>query len=113
MIASGLTLGVATQAQAHSHTVDWMDAPASICCSEKVEVPITPVDLVSAGYQGRLPGIPGFAVFNQKVLSGNITGEDLVRVAYYQYRATYEDLSGETTLIKDVDRLLDVYGRSQ
>ena len=86
-----------------------------VCCSEQIEVAITPVDLVSAAYQGRFVdyGIPSFAAFDQAVALGTITAEDLVRVAYWEYRATSQDLYGSTSLIKDTQNILDVHNRGR
>ena len=96
-------LGTNFQAQASQYK--------GICCSQQVEVAITPFNLVTGAYQGRFvdQGISSFGVFDQQVATGEITGKDLVRAAYMEYRATYEDLSGETSLIKDVDNFLDSY----
>lgn len=77
----------------------------------QVEVEITPFNLVEGAYQGRFveQGIPGFATFNQKVATGDITAEDLVRAAFLDYRATYDDLMGYTDKIADVEQYLDFY----
>lgn len=82
-----------------------------VCCSEKVEVPITPFALVAGAYQGQFEdqGIPGFATFNSKVDQGKITAKDLVKAAYFDYRATYSDLVGETDMIDKVDQYLKGY----
>ena len=82
-----------------------------VCCSEKVEVAVTPFALVEGAYQGQFKdqGIPGFATFNSKVDQGEITAERLVQAAYYDYRATYEDLMGETDMIDEVDQYLKGY----
>lgn len=81
----------------------------------QVEVEITPFDLVTGAYQGRFvnQGINSFAVFEQDVATGKVTGKDLVRAAYMEYRATFEDLVGETTFIKDVDRFLETYNQGR
>ena len=104
-ITTGLAVfGAPSPAVAHNHIM-------TVCCSEQVEVKITPFNLVTGAYQGRFveQGIPGFAVFEQQVASGQITAKDLVRAAYMDYRATYEDLMGETDFIDRVDQYLDGY----
>ena len=77
----------------------------------RVEVPINPFNLVTGAYQGRFvdQGINSFAVFEQDVASGKVTGKDLVRAAYMEYRATYDDLVGNTSMIEDVQNELDAY----
>lgn len=86
-----------------------------VCCSQQMEVAITPFDLVTSAYQGQFEeqGIKGFATFDSNVASKDVTGEDLVRAAYSKYRASYADLMGETDLIKDVDSMLKTYNRSR
>ncbi len=61
---------------------------------------VTPINLVSQGYQGRLlkEGIPSYAVFLQKVHLGTIDGEDLIKGAIAQGKLSPELANDETYL---------------
>jgi hypothetical protein len=61
---------------------------------------VTPINLVSQGYQGRLlkEGIPSYAVFLQKVHLGTIDGEDLIKGAIAQGKLSPELANSETYL---------------
>ena len=112
-IVLGLTsaLGVATTANAGTKIY----TPNFPIVGMKTEVEITPFNLVTGAYQGRFVdyGIASFAAFDQQVAIGKITGKDLVRAAYMDYRATYEDVTGQTDLIKDVDQFLEGYRKGR
>ena len=84
-----------------------------VCCSEQLEVATTPFALVQGAYQGQYKdqGIPGFATFRQQVATGKITAEDLVTAAYFEYRATYDDLVGDTEFMDDVEDYLQRYSQ--
>ena len=79
----------------------------ALATSPAIAVEVTPVNLVSQGYQGRLSGagIPGYATFLQKVYLGSIDAEDLVAGAVEQ--GTLErDLASDRNYIKQVDSAL-------
>lgn len=61
---------------------------------------VTPIDLVTQGYQGRLQkeGIPSYAVFLQKVRLGTIDGEDLIKGAIAQGKLSPEAANNEAYL---------------
>lgn len=109
----GLVTTGAIMAPAQAHGEHYSEF--GVCCSEQVEVATTPFALVEGAYQGqyKAQGIPGFAVFEQKVAMGQITAEDLVSAAYFEYRATYEDLIGETSFIDEVEQYLEGYTKGR
>ena len=68
---------------------------------------VTPVNLVSQGYQGRLTGagIPGYATFLQKVHLGTIDAEDLVAGAIEQGKLD-ADLASDENYLRQVNSAL-------
>lgn len=105
-LVTALTFGTAAQAKGHGYSHH-----QGVCCSEQMEVEITPFALVEGARQGQFKsqGIPSYAVFSMQVRSGQITAEDLVQAAYMEYRATFNDISGQSDLVDRVDSYLDIY----
>ncbi len=71
-----------------------------LIASPTLAAEVTPINLVSQGYQGRLlkEGIPSYAVFLQKVHLGTIDGEDLVKGAIAQGKLSPEMANDEAYL---------------
>lgn len=109
MVIGGGTAGIANASQDYN----CYESEFGVCCSEQIEVEITPSDLVTGAYQGMYKehGIPSAGLFLSEVRRGDITAEDLVRAAFFEYRATYEDMMGETDLIDKVQTQLDLFVR--
>lgn len=71
---------------------------------------ISPVDLVSRGYQGSFTdqGIPSFGVFAKEANSGRVTAEDLVEAGIASGRLTPETINNQAYL-NSVDAQLNTF----
>ena len=75
--------------------------------STVIAAEVTPANLVSQGYQGRLSaaGIPGYAPFLQGVYLGKIDAEDLIEGAISQGKLD-SDLSDDEAYLGQVNSAL-------
>jgi len=75
--------------------------------SSVIAAEVTPANLVSQGYQGRLSeaGIPGYAPFLQKVYLGKIDADDLIEGAIAQGKLD-SDLAESEAYIRQVNSAL-------
>ena len=78
---------------------------AEVVPETSIPNPYTPNALVSAAYNGRLEGIPSFAVLESDVAEDNIQPEDLIEVAIAQGRLTPAHLN-DSSYINAVDVVL-------